>query len=160
MMKAQDGAHNNTQKLYYFNKLLSNLKLNSSQSGTNIPRKYKKLRTQQNEVILDNDSTIDNFTYTTITQSTLTTLSDYTTMYPITTPFQLATSATSTSNTVPVTEATHNITTTRQDNFKPKKDKSVKSRRKHVIWGAWHPWSECSRTCGSGVMSQRRDCIR
>lgn len=158
-MKAQEGAHNNTtRKLYYYNKWLSNLKLNTSQSSTHMPRKHKKMRTQQNEVILDNDSSVDNFSNTTITQPIISSLSDYTTMYPITTPFQLAIPVTNTTDTTSVTEAT--LSVTKQDNLKPKKDKSIKSRRRHVIWGAWHPWSECSRTCGSGVMSQRRDCIR
>lgn len=158
MMKAQDGAHNNTRKLYYFNKLLSDLKFNSSQTGLNIQRKHKKFRAQQNEVIIDNDSSVDNFTYTTTTtiaQPTITIQSDYTTMYPITTPFQLTSPATVTALVTPSTS-----NGTKHDNSKTKKDKSYKSRRKQVIWGAWHPWSECSRTCGSGVMSQNRDCIR
>lgn len=155
MIKAQDGAHNNTRKLYYFNKLLSNLKLNSSQSGLNSQRKHKKFRANLNEVIIDNDSSIDNSTYTTIPQPTTSILSDYTTMYPITTPFQLTSPVTITAL---VTPSTYNGT--KYDSFKPKKDKSIKSRRRQVIWGAWHPWSECSRTCGSGVMSQNRDCIR
>lgn len=161
MMKAEDGPHNNTRKLYYFNKLLSNLKLNSSQSGTNNPRKHKKFRVQQNEVILDNDSSVDNFTSSTTTIPTLSNVSDYTTMYPITTPFESTSPAISTDSTADKTLVTPTTTSSiKNDSLKRKKDKSIKARRKQVIWGAWHPWSECSRTCGSGVMSQRRDCIR
>ncbi|XP_076635989.1 thrombospondin type-1 domain-containing protein 4 [Colletes latitarsis] len=26
-------------------------------------------------------------------------------------------------------------------------------------WGAWSPWSGCSRTCGTGIQSQSRECV-
>lgn len=162
MMKAQDGAsNNNTQQLYYFNKFLTNLKPNSSQFGTNIQRKQKKFRSQQNEVIMDEQLTVNKSTYSTTIPSTLSNLSDYTTMYPVTTPFQLTSQlpAINTDDMALVTTPTY-YGIENNNNSKSKKDKSIKARRKHVIWGAWHPWSECSRSCGSGVMSQSRDCIR
>lgn len=158
MMKAQEGAlnNNNTQKLYYFNKRLSNLKLNTS-SAANFQRKHKKFRAQQNEVIIDSDSSLQNLTQTT-NLSTISNGSEYSTMYPITTPFDLTSSTVAnTFDTTVVTPPTLN--TTKYDK-QTKKDRPNKSRRRQVIWGAWHPWSECSRSCGSGVMSQSRDCIR
>lgn len=158
MFKAQDGAQNNTRKLYYFNKILSNPKLNSSQTSPNpFQRKHKKFRVQQNEVIIDNDSSADNFT--TIAQPSITNPSDYTTIYPITTSIQLTSPVTKSPDLALVTQPS-TFNGTKNNNLMPKKDKSIKPRRKLIIWGAWHPWSECSRTCGGGVMSQRRDCIR
>lgn len=32
-------------------------------------------------------------------------------------------------------------------------------RRSKAIWGRWQPWTECSRSCGGGVMSQSRQCM-
>ncbi|KAJ6649911.1 A disintegrin and metalloproteinase with thrombospondin motifs 7, partial [Pseudolycoriella hygida] len=147
MMKAEDGAHNSTRNLYYFNKL----KPNASQSAANIFRKHKKFRAQQNEVIIDNDTT----TLVTTTQSTILNLSESMTTNPATTPLQLTSPFTNTTEIPLVYTVASNVNATT-----PKKDKIIKSRRKQVIWGAWHPWSVCSRTCGSGVMSQQRDCIR
>lgn len=159
-IKALEGPNNSTRKLYYFNKLLANLKLNASQlqpnANGNSSRKQKKFRTHQNEVILD--STVENFSHP--TNPAISTLSDYTTSYPITTPLQLSSLGTYDSDTSPVTPSTYDANVNRQNDFKQKKDKPGKSRRKQVIWSAWHQWSECSRTCGSGVMSQRRDWIR
>lgn len=156
MMKAQDGAHNNTEKLYYFNKLLTNQNLNSSAPGFSILKKHKKFRAQQNEVIIGNDSSTGNITHSsTIAQTTISNASEYTTIYPITTPFELTSPAINLVDTTLVVPPTLNGT----KHSKAKKDRS-KSRRKQVIWAAWQPWSECSRSCGSGVMSQRRDCIR
>lgn len=31
--------------------------------------------------------------------------------------------------------------------------------RPNAIWGKWQPWTECSRSCGGGVMSQSRQCL-
>lgn len=28
-----------------------------------------------------------------------------------------------------------------------------------AAWGRWHSWTTCSRSCGGGVMSQRRECL-
>lgn len=32
-------------------------------------------------------------------------------------------------------------------------------RRSKAVWGRWQPWTECSRSCGGGVMSQSRQCL-
>lgn len=154
-MKAQEGAQNNTRRLYYLNKFLSNLKLNSSQSAINLLRTHKKFRPHLNEVILENESA--NNTLTTSIEPTFTATSDYTTMYPITTPFQLTSSASNNTTATPIMPSTQYVNGTGQDISRPKK---VNKSRRKVVWGAWHPWSQCSRSCGSGVMSQRRDCIR
>jgi len=31
--------------------------------------------------------------------------------------------------------------------------------RREGVWAAWTAWSECSLTCGRGVLSRYRDCV-
>lgn len=33
------------------------------------------------------------------------------------------------------------------------------SRKSKGVWGQWQPWTQCSRSCGGGVMSQSRQCL-
>lgn len=39
------------------------------------------------------------------------------------------------------------------------KPKSSAKNRPNALWGRWMHWTECSRSCGGGVMSQSRQCF-
>lgn len=65
---------------------------------------------------------------------------------------------TSTTTTTTEHSITYNVTADHPKGVQPA-NRAKARRLSNAIWGKWQKWTKCSRSCGTGVMSQSRHCL-